>query len=796
MSYEQNRSFPRIRPLQQAIVAGLSVMFAASTLAQSGKIEEILVTAQKRQESLQEVPIAISTLSDVTIERQGLFSLARIVDTIPSITQTVYPSSNMLIMYMRGQGVSDSMQVSSDGSVGLYLDGHYIARPQAAMFDIADTERVEVLRGPQGTLYGRNTTGGAINLISRKPTGEFGFKQTLSGGSRGLVRSLTIVDLPKMGDVSAKVSLLKHKHDGWVKNPQRSHDWGEEDELAGRVALHWDVSDSFTVDYSLDAGTHDSTPVFYAKTAMPFFPVSANPYELGTKPTSKSYRPVDHLDLSRNEYRGHGLTLTWEVNDNLTIKSLTGYRELDYGAYQSYPEAFGVPSWSYDDIKNYQSSQEFQFIGSVGDSIEYVAGLYYFKEHSGHLQYRETSYFNSSQVKDRDVDIQTTSKAIYGQVTWTPPILEQKMDLTLGGRYTWDRRKGKRDFWVGMYPNVSLPAPYYYDPFTPDKSQPPSFVDPRNEQGVRNGKSFSEFNPSFTASYNWNDNLSTYAKVVTGYKAGGSSEGAQLGSFDQIFDPEKVTSYELGLKSEWFDNSLRLNAAVFHSKFKDMQMFFVADPVDTSVIQGYNAGEANVTGEEIDLTWVPTADLSFTVNYAHMRQKIDKIDVIPGTIFDKDTMNPYAEDDMGPNDDRRNIKRFFVLPYIPSDAVHVSMDYTFWHFANADLSLNLNYRHQSKQSLTAPAGPAVPGRTWYQQEAFGLLNARLTLDMQLANSHSLQFALWGRNIANKEYRLHVIGLDGGGAANTAPAPGNRGYNSHAAAWAEPPTYGADVIFQW
>lgn len=744
--------------LKQAIAASVYLSVAGTALGQQAQIEEVIVTAQKRAESQQEVPIAMTTLSSVTMEKQGIYNFVDIAKTVPSLTETYYPSANMLILYMRGQGVSDPMQVTSDGSVGMYIDGHYIARPQGVLFDLADTERVEVLRGPQGTLYGRNTTGGAVNLISRKPTGEFGFKQNLSAGSRDFLRSLTTVDLPQAGGVSSKISILRHQQDGYVKNMGRSHDFGEMDELAGRIALRWTITPDLTVDYALDAGTQDSTPIYYQAT-IPWFPG----YKDGGRPTNRTYRPID-LPLTKSRFEGHGLTLTWDISDHLTVKSLTGYRELKFKNYQDYAESFGVPTKSFDDVRNHQVSQEIQLIGDAGDTIKYVGGLYYFRESSGHYQnwVMDLSSMEMGVVdKHRNVKARSASRAVYGQVTWTPAVLNDRMDLTFGARYTDDDRKGQRNFTVSGY---------------------------LLEQDARNSRSFEQFNPAFTVSYTWSETINTYAKVVTGYKAGGSSESSAVGQFGQTFKPEEVTTWELGLKSDWLDRSLRINAAAFYSKFNDMQLNFVADAFDTSVIQAYNAGKANVTGLELELTYLPTADLMFKLDYTHLRPTFDSVDVLAGTVFDP-AVNPVSPYQLGDN-----IKKLFVLPYAPRDSVFLSMDYTFWRFRGGDLSFNLNYRHQSDTYLSSPAGSAVPGRENYRQNAYGLFNARLTLDLQLADDHDLQLAVWGRNITNREYRTHLIGLGGGGAVGTPIS--EPGYTFSAVSWSEPPSYGVDVIFQY
>lgn len=754
------------------------VLPVVSSLAwgQVGQIEEVIVTAQKRVENQQNVPIAITNLSSFTLENEGIYDFIDLAETVPSLSRAVYPSSGILMLYMRGQGVEDPMQIGADGSIGMYVDGHYISRPQGIMFDIADTERVEILRGPQGTLYGRNTTGGAINIITRKPSGKFAFKQNISVGSRNYVRSLSVLDLPEAGGVSTKISFLRKKQDGYVENIKESHDFGEVDETAGRVVVHWDVMNSLSVDYALDTGVHDSTPSYYQSRVAPLPINMPNPaythYRPATHPTNKSYRPVDKLKLSRTRFEGHGLTVGWDANEHLQLKSLSGYRELHYSAYQDYAEAFGMPMWVHDNVTDYQFTQDFQLIGDLGDSISFVSGLYYLKESSGHKQYMETDltgFYGFVQEKNRDVKVTTKSQAVYGQVTWVPNAFDRKLDITVGARLTKDKKTGYRDTLItGVTPVFSFPLGM--------------------ESHVGRTKTFRQFNPALTVSYSLSDQVNTYAKVVTGYKAGGFSESAQLGEFQRTFDPEEVTMWELGLKADLFDRQVRFNTAIYHSKFKDRQLFFVADAADTSVVQGYNAGKASVSGVEVDVTYVVTPDLQFQIDYAYMRQSLDRVDVLAGTIFDP-AVNPMSPHQMG-----ANIKDFFVVPYVPRNSLYVSGNYRIGEVFGGALSLNMNYRFQSSYYVSSPAGPRVPGRQYYRLNSYGTLNGRLALDFALANGHNLQLALWGKNITNKEYRLFMTGLGGGGAVATPLSP--LGYTHEATSWAEPPSYGLEVIFDY
>ena len=203
-----------------AILGGPTALAQEQPAAQSsGQLEEVIVTAERRESSLQDTPIAISALSAELLTDRGVTDFAGVAKSSPSMSFTPYPSSNnTLILYMRGQGASDAAQITLDSAVGLYQDGFYLSRGQAVTFDLADIERVEVLRGPQGTLYGRNTTGGAVNMISKKPSGELGFKQELGFGSENRLRSLSVLDLPKLGGLSTKVSFLKREQDGYVEN--------------------------------------------------------------------------------------------------------------------------------------------------------------------------------------------------------------------------------------------------------------------------------------------------------------------------------------------------------------------------------------------------------------------------------------------------------------------------------------------------------------------------------------------------------------------------------------------------
>jgi len=767
------------KKLKVAIAGSSAVLAMASYTAHAADefIQEVVVTAQKRQESLQTTPIAISAFSAEILKARGITDFAGVAENTPSVSFSRYPTSSQeLIMYMRGQGVSDPAQITSDGSVGIYEDGFYIARPQFITFDLADIERVEVLRGPQGTLYGRNTTGGAVNIISKKPSGVFDMKEDVDFGNRNYFRSMTSVDLPTWNGLSTKFTALVSKKDGYVKNIGPSNDFGVDNQRAGRFALHWEGDSAFQVDYFFETARAEATPIYWNTPSL----VGVVPgYDSNAKPNDHTWRPID-LPLSVNKFTQNGLTLTWNINDALTIKSLTGYRTARNDVDTDLAEAFSSPfSGGFitafavtDHYKNHQFTQELQAIGELfNHRVKYVAGLYYFDERGTHFEnvrinvgaVGATPVYSESDL--RDVAAQSKSKAAYAQATWTPPILDDKLSLTVGARYTKDDRSAQRTFIFEIPPG------------TPAVS----------DIGASNSQHFSKFNPAATLAYNWSDDVNTYLRVATGYKAGGSSEPIAPGSFGITFGPEKITSYELGLKSYAFDRHVRLNVALFESKFEDMQLFFQSNPANLALGQAINAGKATVRGAELDLLWAPLEDLNLTAAYTYLDSKFDSVIAPAGTTLDP-AVNPASPYQVGDN-----VRDLFALPYAPKNSFNFGANYTFLHLTGSELSFNVNYRWEDRIFMTSPAGPAVPGRYLYSRPPYGLADARITWAFDLKDNSKARVSLWSKNITDKAYRQYTNGLGG----SFLPLPGQAaGYVYQTEVWGEPRTFGINLVYEY
>lgn len=712
-----------------------SAVHAQSTTGNTarGVIEEVYVTAQKRSENIQQTPIAISAYGAEDLSNLGITDIPSLVSQTPSIYGAPYPTSNsVLTLYMRGQGNNDPMQITKDGSIGIYENGIYNSRPQTVIFDLADVERVEVLRGPQGTLYGRNTTGGAMNIVSKAPSGSFGFRQLLSFGDRQQLRSVSNIDLPAVAGVASKLTLVAGHDDGYVRNTGSGNNFNSKQYQGARLALQWQPAETFVADYSYTWADIDVTPGYLTNPSLAG--VSVIPDAVYRPTRDKTYRPID-LRKSPTRISDHTLTMSWDISPDLTIKSLTGLRQLETTMYMDTAEAYGIGLAIADWVESEQFSQEFQLIGSFGSRINYVAGLYYYDESADHTQYQNMLIDGAPNNFERAVNADATSKAIYAQLTWTPPILTDRLALTFGARHTRDDREAVRNYTSSVFGII--------------------------DDDVRNDKNFSRFTPSFTAAYNFTDALSGYLKVATGYRAGGSSESAS--DFSRTFGPETLITYEAGMKADWLDQRLRTNIAAFYSDYEDIQLDVSPDPDNVTITQTFNAGEAIIQGFEADVIAVLSPDLTVTLGYAYLHTNVKKVKVAGSDV---------DEDD-------------FVIPYAPKTSINLAVDYTLFHFNGGNVSTNLNYAWRDRAFNTSGAGPDVPGYRLYATDSYGMLDGRLTLEYQWdAARDPVRISLWGRNLLDKRDPIYSSAI--GSSVD--------GYSSAIYNYAEPFSFGVEITF--
>ncbi|MGN7930668.1 TonB-dependent receptor [Sphingopyxis sp. 22461] len=706
-------SGPRVRLLlcTLAMTAAHPVLAQTADAApdEASGLGEIVVTAQKREESLQDTPISIAAFTAGDLETRGISGLTDLRANVPNLQLTPHPNSAATTqIFMRGVGLSDD-QITQDAGVAVYMDGVYVARSQGQALEVAELERVEVLRGPQGTLYGRNATGGAINFITKKPElGDFGFKGQVTLGNYDNRRFKAAVNVPIGSTLAARFSYANIQQDGFVKNPGTGvKRWGDKDRQAMRADVLWQPADAISLRYSYDRSEIQDTPIFVA--FSPLHPLKA--------PRPKAGSPLVG-DLLANDVtsEGHSLIGEWNAAESLTIRSITGYRKLDNFQNQDYLTGVLGPTPLQKNSSRAtqdQWSQELQFVGDALDrQLEYVVGGYWFSEEGD-------NFSNSFSPPTRTRSFTTTtianeSWALFGQVTYSPEWLDRRLHLTVGARQSWDKREATlaRQTQVNNGPIVPVP-------------------------GVGDGsRKFKDFSPSVILAYDLAENVNVYGKVVKGYKSGGyNTRASSIPRFNQGFDSETLWSYELGMKSQFLDNKLRFNVAAFQSKYKDIQINVQSDPTNVRITDVLNAGKATVKGIEADLTLAPVRALRFSINYGYLDAQYDEIVDATGN----------------------DISANFRFSNAPKHSLGLDVNYDLPTTPVGTFSTNVNYTMQSDKYVSS----SISGGKFIVGD-YGLLNARLTL-ADIPGVDGLRVALWGRNLTDKEYYVTQFNIGRPGA---------------------------------
>jgi iron complex outermembrane receptor protein len=661
-------------------VSTMALAIAASTAAGSAHaqqdnsgfgIADIVVTAQKRAESMQDVPIAITAIGAEQLEQRGITGLSNLQTTPPPglFAQPFAGDPTLLIIDVRGVVNTDPGQGTIESGTAVYMDDIYLGRSQGSGIELADPERIEVLRGPQGTLFGRNAEGGAIRIVSKKPTGEFGGSLRGQVGNFGRLRGDAHLNLPEFAGFKIKLDYLNNHFDGYTRNGAERLDrlssqkrFGFQDAEGWRASVRWEPTSDITVDYAYDWIKQKITSDYYVldRPVQPPYPAgSPSQYyapradESVTSYERTSSLPL-YLDTFNTKSRGHALQGEFVVSDNLTIRSITGYRKLDTAGRGQLGEAFvaqdfatifgappgapvGLPIEAFTPVdggsfglpagtmvygfsgvvpdarmRQRQFSQEFQFVGTAGE-FEYTLGAYYFHEKVTDTRQSLMSILYLGAGTGPDVRIsdpypvnpyalpfpgqgptgqtaKTNSFAGFAQVTWTPAFAEDKLHVTGGLRYTNDKKTFLR-FIAGGTPVNIVP-----DPFKE-----------------------SRFDPAFTLAYDITDLVNVYAKYSQAYRAGGVS----LRSPNFLpFGAEVNKAVEVGLKSEFLDRRLRVNISAFQNRISNRQLGIQTDPNDPAVTDTINApGITRVRGVETEITMMPTRGLTFNINYAYQTAK-------------------------------------------------------------------------------------------------------------------------------------------------------------------------------
>lgn len=532
--------------------------------------DQIVVTAEKRESDIQDTPLSVSALSGEVMANIGIRTIEDFQFFVPGITVT---NDSMAIVNIRGIGTS-AFGVATDPSVTVYVDGIYQPRPTTGYQDMFDIERVELLRGPQGVLFGRNSTGGTLNIVSKAPSDEFEGVLGVTFGNFDKRTFSGTVSGPLSDKVRGRLTLLRNKRDGIYTDVVTGDEYQDQDTIAGRASLAYDVTDNFELvlrgDFNIERET--GFPAIRAMYAQDIVDAGA------TIPTGDREVAFDTMPVSNTDVWGLSATGTW-TGESLGLKSYTAYRESDV---TQTIDADGTDLFIFDigfreNSKSF--SQELQLYNVDPGRLEWIAGVFFLNEDGvGGIDL----LFQNPQIIIPESNV-TNAYAAFGQGTLH---VTDRLRATAGIRYSYEKKK------------------YNFSTFV-------------NDMEVDSGSPTADFDawtPRFSLDFDVSDNVLAYASATRGFKSG----GFQLGDAG-AFDPEFLWSYEAGVKSTLFNQRLRANLGVFYYDYTNLQVVeFVGGVATTS-----NAGQATVKGVEAEFVARVADNLDLNATVAYLDAKYD-----------------------------------------------------------------------------------------------------------------------------------------------------------------------------
>jgi iron complex outermembrane receptor protein len=575
---------------------------AAAEEAAADDPGEITVTARRREESLIDVPISMSVVSGDSLTRTGAVDITALQDKTPNLTLQIARGSNStLIAFSRGVGQQDPLWGFEPG-VALYIDDVYVARPQGAVLDIFDVERVEVLRGPQGTLYGRNTIGGAVKYVTRRLGHDFEAKARVAYGSYNQVDLIGQVTVP-VGDIlSFGGAIAQYWRDGYGENLTTGVDQYNKNVLAARLSAELTPSDNIFVRVAGDRILDTSLP----RHGTRLLPNGTNPIYTPTESVYDTRAGIG--DDNRVETKGLSVSGEIGLTDTLTFKTITAWREghtdtlIDFDNTEL--PTLDVPA-QYDDR---QFTQELQLLYQ-GDRVQGVAGLYYLNGRASGAFDTVVGLLNTTTLTSGTV--LTKSYAAFGDLSFD---LTEQFKISVGARYTKDDKTGTvfRRNYTGIR-----------SPVFGNAAAVPGLI----RTDYTNSRSFEKFTPRVSLSYQPNADLNFYASYGQGFKSGGfdmRGDAVFTPTTVEGYAPETIDSWELGMKGAFLDRQLFVNLAGFYSNYKDQQVTIQVPALPSGIASFVdNAGKAEIYGFELEMRAVPSRHFtaSAAIGYTHADYK-------------------------------------------------------------------------------------------------------------------------------------------------------------------------------
>jgi iron complex outermembrane receptor protein len=741
-------------------VAGPQVAAAQESSAPLA-LEEVLVTARKREENLQTIPIAVSTLNATEIANGAFRDLRDIASMSPNlIVDHISASPQAAAISLRGINFQD-LERSFEPTVGVVLDGIFLGTNSGAELQIFDMERIEVLRGPQGTLFGRNTIGGVINVIRTDPTGELGFTTRGRYGNYERAEVDAIFNFPVWEDkVAGKLTYTnRQQEDGYNENQFNGKDEAEVDYQSWAIDLLARPVDSLSVEYVYQRQDDNSQagPVF--NVSRPADPDSGfvgddlcvrfDQCQTGPRNPQTGDRLKSNTNFPLDAYYNvdaHTIEAAWDFTDSARLTYLFGRIESDEELNQDY-DGTDLDYFHSRRAQDYQqTSHELRLNGAIGERIDYVVGGYYWEsdyqldQSSYHLFRLELTeaWFNPFNTRgDAWTDHETESWAVFFETDWE---FVDRWTLTVGGRYTEDDKSFKRE--TETFLPFGSEEPVNFGGFS-------TYDDPTEED-------WSEFTPKASVQYQWTDELMVYLNYSKGYRSGGMNGRANtIESATATYDPEDLESWELGMKSTWFDDRLLLNVAAFLQDYQDKQediVIAVPPPISQETIT-VNASEASIDGVELDLVALPYEGWTLRLNVGLLDAEYDD--------FIADLTQDGVENPVDVS--RLQLRR------TPDYNFSINSLYEWqWGEGTAGVQARYFYRDDFETEFLNIEEGHVDG--------FGILDASVSYDWR-----DWRFSLFGRNLTDEDATSTALNVAG---------------NLTFAAYRQPLTYGLEVTYTW
>lgn len=685
--------------LALAVASTLSNASAQQVAAPEAKdddknvLETVVVTAQKRAQSLQDVPISMTVIGEETLEKSRIRSLFDLQQSVPNFEAAPLPGTPAITV--RGVG-GGGRNIGFDTRVGVYLDGIYVGQAQALNQPLFDIEQVEVLRGPQGYLFGRNTVAGAVNITSRAPTKNVEGSLRAVVGNYGAVEGYATVSGPLSDSVLGKISVATENRDGYSTNIFNGQKLDDLKRLTTRGQLAFLVSDKLKVNlYGDYSDTKQNSILGEPTTSFSDRPLPGGP--LPHRQVNFNTTPYINAKLS-----GLSMNINYALDNGSTLTSITGYRDThqDRANDTDYSPKDILSILYVDDFK--QTSQEFRVVSSNSGSVRYVGGIYYLHEKADTVR-RALSGTDAGLIRQPvglvgtnagSVDTKTT--ALFGALDYD---IVKSLTLNLGGRYTSE----KKDFFYNLNGGATLGIATLVD--------------------YRDNRSENKFTPTVGVTFAASKDTNLYAKYSTGFKSGGWN--ADFVRQTQIndglgFNTETVKSYEVGVKGKLLDGRMQYDLAAFTSDFDNYQTFFFVPLANgTAILQLKNAAKVKSEGLEGSIRVRVTQNLKFGVNLGLLKTKYKSFPNAGGIGVD------FTGQD---------------VPDTPKMTAAVNVDYSIpAPGLGGQFDLYADYSHRDST---------------FQGTGLAQLSTRDLTNMRIAFSPAngkWALSVWGRNLTNQDY---------------------------------------------